>query len=67
MPKYRIKMILANPEREHVTNIAGCRNEDHCVEKARGLYNIIKVVFVEPANDTVPLPKALTRVPRIEM
>lgn len=67
MPRYRIKMILANPEREHVTNIAGCRDEDHCVEKAHGLYNVVRVVFVEPADDPPPKKAVVVPTSGIEM
>jgi hypothetical protein len=44
---YRIKLIARHPTREIVTKIAGCRDEAHCEEKARGYYDVHEVRWME--------------------
>jgi hypothetical protein len=47
MAIYRVGMIVRNPTRNVVTQIAGCDNEEDAERKARRLFEVEKIKKIE--------------------
>jgi hypothetical protein len=47
MAVFRLRFIAANPERELVQHIAGCRDETNAKEKLRKLFTVVVIKRAE--------------------